>query len=363
MKTVNKKNLIISIFVLIALLVLVFPKVDALNDGGTKKYKSLIYEITKVHKIKDDSLNEFYEGTVVKIFGKEVYNDLTKDVKIVVDGKEPVTTNKKYEKNIDNITISLTIPDNWKYEELERNTENDFYKYALKIYKDNEDKYAVLYYYQQIIGVCGTGRTSKQIELENGIKATIGYYYEKDIWEDISFYETNKYIAIINYGLDKAESEEVINFVKTINITENSNNKENMEWNEISESGVNEDLLLENMDINLLQEIARNLQGAIKEETNEERENPEIVITEGWTRVFNKEGYKNVINIGKPAMKPLYYILYKSHNNGLYEYLCATALQEISGIGYQKGDSTYDWNNAKEYLEIFTEEIIKNKEK
>ena len=228
MKNLNKKILIISIFILIALLVLVFPKVDALNDGGTKIYKSLTYEIAKVHKIKEDSLNEFYEGTIVKIFGKEVYNDLTKDVKIVVDGKEPVTTNKRYEKNIDNITLSLTIPDNWKYEELERNTENDFYKYALKIYKDNADKYAVLYYYQQMFGVCGTGRTSEQIELESGIKANIGYYYGKDIWEDISFYETNKYIAIINYGLDKVESEEAINFVKTLNIAEISNKKENI---------------------------------------------------------------------------------------------------------------------------------------
>ena len=228
MKNLNKKILIISIFILIALLVLVFPKVDALNDGGTKIYKSLTYEIAKVHKIKEDSLNEFYEGTIVKIFGKEVYNDLTKDVKIVVDGKEPVTTNKRYEKNIDNITLSLTIPDNWKYEELERNTENDFYKYALKIYKDNADKYAVLYYYQQMFGVCGTGRTSEQIELESGIKANIGYYYGKDIWEDISFYETNKYIAIINYGLDKLESEEAINSVKTLNIAEISNKKENI---------------------------------------------------------------------------------------------------------------------------------------
>ena len=228
MKRLKKKVVIISGIVLIILLVLMFPKVDEINDGGTKIYKSLTYEVTRVHKIKEDSLNEFYEGTVVKIFGKEVYNDLTKDVKIIADDKETMTTNKRYEKNIDNITLSLTIPDNWKYEELERNPENDFYKYALKIYKDNKDKYAVLYYYQQMFEVCGTGRTSEQIELENGIKATIGYYYEKDIWEDISFYETNKSIAIINYGLDKEESEEVINFIKTINIIENRNKKENI---------------------------------------------------------------------------------------------------------------------------------------
>ena len=126
----------------------------------------------------------------------------------------------EYEKKIDNTTIKLDIPKEWKYEELTKDTENDIYKYALKIYKNHQDKYAVLYYYNQIFGVCGTERTSKQINLNNGKKATIGYYNGENVWQDISFYETNKYIAIINYGLNKEESEEFINFVKTININD-----------------------------------------------------------------------------------------------------------------------------------------------
>ena len=223
----NKKIWII-IGILVVLVILLFPRVIALNDGGTKIYKSLIYEVTKVHKIKDDSPNNYYEGTTIKIFGKEIYNNLPKDVEVIVDGKETVTANPKYEKTIDNITLSLAIPDKWKYEELERNSENDFYKYALKIYKNDENKYAVLYYYQQMFGVCGTGRTSENIALENGNKATIGYYDGNDIWQDISFYETNKYIAIINYGLDKAESEEIIDLVKTISIIENNNKNEDI---------------------------------------------------------------------------------------------------------------------------------------
>ena len=221
----NKKIFII-IVILIVLVILLFPKVIALHDGGTKIYKSLVYEVTKVHKIKDDSSNNFYEGTTIKVFGKEIYINLPKDVQVIVDSKETETTNQKYEKSIDNITLSLTISDDWKFEELEPNTENDFYKYALKIYKNNENKYAVLYYYQQIFGVCGTGRTSVNIDLENGNKATIGYYDGSDIWQDILFYETNKYIAIINYGLNKAESEEIIDFIKTMNIVQNNNKKD-----------------------------------------------------------------------------------------------------------------------------------------
>lgn len=222
----NKKILII-IGILVVLVILLFPKVIALNDGGTKIYKSLIYEVTKAHKIQTGGY--LVEGTIVKVFGKQIYCDIPKDVEIIVDGtKNNNETSKKYEKQIDDITLTLDISNDWKYEELERNTENDFYKYALKIYKNNEDKYAVLYYYQQMFGVCGTGRTSEKIDLENGNKATIGYYDGSDIWEDISFYETNKYIAIINYGLDKVESEEIIDFVKTINIKENNNKNEDI---------------------------------------------------------------------------------------------------------------------------------------
>lgn len=221
----NKKIFII-IAILVVLVILLFPKVIALNDGGTKIYKSLIYEVTKAHKIQTGGY--LVEGTIVKVFGKQIYCDIPKDVKIIEDGKEANEPSTTYEKNIDDVTLKLEIPNDWKYEELSRNTENDFYKYALKIYKTQEDKYAVLYFYHQMFGVCGTGRTSEQINLDNGTKATIGYYDGSDIWQDISFYETNEYIAILNNGLDKLESKEVIDFVKTISIVENNNKNEDI---------------------------------------------------------------------------------------------------------------------------------------
>ena len=221
----NKKIFII-IAILVVLVILLFPKVIALNDGGTKIYKSLIYEVTKAHKIREGGY--LVEGTIVKVFGKQIYCDIPKDVKIIEDGKEKKELGTTYEKNIDDVTLMLEIPNEWKYEELSRNTENDFYKYALKIYKTQEDKYAVLYFYHQMFGACGTSRTAEQINLDNGNKATIGYYDGSNVWQDISFYETNIYIAIINYGLDKAEAEEVKDFIKTINIVENNNKNEDI---------------------------------------------------------------------------------------------------------------------------------------
>ena len=129
---------------------------------------------------------------------------------------------KKYYKEIDNIKLELNIPNSWDYEETIQNEENDFYKYALKLYKNNENQYAMLYFYNDPFGVCGTGRTSKNIILNNGKEATVGYYGENKNWADISFYDTNKNIAVMNYGLIDEDADEAIQFIKTINITENN---------------------------------------------------------------------------------------------------------------------------------------------
>ena len=129
---------------------------------------------------------------------------------------------KNYYKEIDNIKLELNIPNNWNYEEIPQNEENDFYKYALKLYKNNENQYAMLYFYNNPFGVCGTGRTSKNIILNNGKEATVGYYDENENWADISFYDTNKNLAVMNYGLIDEDADEAIQFIKTINITENN---------------------------------------------------------------------------------------------------------------------------------------------
>lgn len=126
-----------------------------------------------------------------------------------------------YSKTIDNITIELNIPSDWHYEELPRNEENDFYKFALKLYKSDSDKNTILYYYHNQFGVCGTGRTNKKIILNNGIEANIGYYDNSKVWSDISFYQTNPNIAFISYELEESEAQEVLEFVKTIRIIDN----------------------------------------------------------------------------------------------------------------------------------------------
>lgn len=143
----------------------------------------------------------------------------------------PVSTNSSnptinvennYSKTIDNITIELNIPNDWHYEELPRNEENDFYKFALKLYKSDSNKNAILYYYHNQFGVCGTGRTDKKMYLNNGAEAGIGYYDNSKVWSDISFYPLNTNIAFLNGGLEGNEAQEVLDFVKTIRIIDNT---------------------------------------------------------------------------------------------------------------------------------------------
>lgn len=127
-----------------------------------------------------------------------------------------------------------------------------------------------------------------------------------------------------------------------------------LSWDEITADGVDEELLFDNIDVETLNTIGKELQTLVEEENEAERANPEIVITEGWTRVFKSERYKRVLALGQAAMKPLYLIVYKSENAGAYEYICARALYELAGCDF-------NWVNSKDFLEKFNEKIIREK--
>ena len=126
-------------------------------------------------------------------------------------------------------------------------------------------------------------------------------------------------------------------------------------WEEITANGVNEELLLQNIDIDVLNEIGSELQTLVNEAYEEERANPEIIVTEGWARILEYDRFKKVVDIGVPAMKPLYLIIYKSQNRGVYEYLCAYALYKISRYNFFL--STTD-----EFMEKFNEQVLKDKD-
>ena len=125
-------------------------------------------------------------------------------------------------------------------------------------------------------------------------------------------------------------------------------------WDEITENGVDEELLLQNIDIDVLNEVGSELQTLVNEAYEEERAHPEIIFTEGWARILEYDRFKKVVDIGEPAMKPLYLIIYKSPNRGVYEYLCAYALYQISGYDFF-------WSTTDEFMEKFNAHILAEK--
>lgn len=75
-KMSNKKRLIIVLCVMV-MAVLFVPRVYALKDGGSKEFTALTYRITKVHSMNPvEAEEEFTTGTIVEIFGREVYNSV-----------------------------------------------------------------------------------------------------------------------------------------------------------------------------------------------------------------------------------------------------------------------------------------------
>lgn len=130
---------------------------------------------------------------------------------VVDDGKD-------YSKNVDNMEIKWHIPSSWNYEEVETNNNILF---SLKLYKENKENYALLNVYEDSYGVCGTGRTEDTFTLNNNQEAIIGYYYNNPIWSDISFKDYASRVAIINYSLKENDAKEILEFIKTLEITEN----------------------------------------------------------------------------------------------------------------------------------------------
>ena len=146
-----------------------------------------------------------------------------------------------YSKVIENKVIELNIPKDWKYEEL--SLENN-YKFGLKIYKENEENYFVLYYYDKGFEVCGTGRETRNLTLNNGKIANIGYYDGSNMWGDISFSDIDENIAFINYETSDNEAFEIIKTFNLKNVNEITENKFDIGEESLTEITSNNDVVL-----------------------------------------------------------------------------------------------------------------------
>ena len=71
----KKKFILIAAGVL--LLAALCPIPFHLKDGGTVEYRALLYSVSKIHRLNDlEAEDPFQKGTVVKVLGIELYNDV-----------------------------------------------------------------------------------------------------------------------------------------------------------------------------------------------------------------------------------------------------------------------------------------------
>ena len=144
-----------------------------------------------------------------------------------------------------------------------------------------------------------------------------------------------------------------------VNTVNNEKNKENIEWNEITEDGVNEKLLVQNVNIKDLEKIATLLQSLSEEIAQKEKEDINFYLSAGWYKyTLDSQQFNEVISMGNEAIKPLYLIIYKSPNQGSYEYICTMALSKLVDFD----DVTDSWSTSKEFLEKFNKKVISNRE-
>lgn len=138
------------------------------------------------------------------------------------------------------------------------------------------------------------------------------------------------------------------------------NSEENIEWDEITEEGVNEELLFQNVNTKDLEKISTLLQSLSAEIAQKEKEDINFYLSAGWYKyTLDSQQFNEVINMGKDAIKPLYLIIYKSPNQGSYEYICAMALSKLVNFN----DVIDSWSTSKEFLEMFNQKVISDREK
>ena len=72
----KKKTLAVTA-IIVVLVILLTPIRMNLKDGGSVRYKSLVYEVTKIHQLAPDAdgVKPYIDGFEVKILGMTVYRE------------------------------------------------------------------------------------------------------------------------------------------------------------------------------------------------------------------------------------------------------------------------------------------------
>ena len=72
-----KKKFFVVIAIIAVLVILLTPVRMNLKDGGSVRYKALVYEVTKIHQLAPevDGVKRYIDGFEIKILGMTVYRE------------------------------------------------------------------------------------------------------------------------------------------------------------------------------------------------------------------------------------------------------------------------------------------------
>lgn len=72
-----KKKVFVRIVAIAVLLILFTPVRMNLKDGGSVRYKSLVYEVTKIHQFAPDieSVKPYIDGFEIQVLGVTIYRE------------------------------------------------------------------------------------------------------------------------------------------------------------------------------------------------------------------------------------------------------------------------------------------------
>ncbi len=122
-----KKKTLLMTSIVVVLLILLIPIRMNLKDGGSVSYKSIIYEITKIHQLAEntDGVKPYIDGYEIKILGMTVYRQTDEPTVHTTQSNSPEIVGKTfmYEKGGfsgvegDNFEISINNDGTWTYTE------------------------------------------------------------------------------------------------------------------------------------------------------------------------------------------------------------------------------------------------------
>lgn len=73
----KSEKFFVVIAIIVVLVILLTPVRMNLKDGGSVRYKALVYEVTKIHRLAPevDGVKPYIDGFEIKILGMTVYRE------------------------------------------------------------------------------------------------------------------------------------------------------------------------------------------------------------------------------------------------------------------------------------------------